>query len=137
MRHLVPATTSRVTIKRLDRLDVATTDLSDAASIYEKNFGFRVTRAPGSDTAIVSIGGAQIRLMSGASAEQALAASGEGMFALWLEAEDLDDVIFAFEKAGIAIGEVKAEPGRRYLAVDPKVANQVPLYIFDRGGLTP
>ena len=33
-------------IKRLDRLDVATTDLNDAASIYEKNFGTEIIRPP-------------------------------------------------------------------------------------------
>src|ERR1017187_2784820 len=31
-------------IKRLDTLEVATSDLADAASIYEENFGFAVAR---------------------------------------------------------------------------------------------
>ena len=45
-------------IKRFDRIDVATTDLNDAASIYEKNFGFKVTRS--GEHASVTIGGAEI-----------------------------------------------------------------------------
>ncbi|HLX37098.1 MAG TPA: hypothetical protein VKR29_04830, partial [Candidatus Binataceae bacterium] len=45
-----------IMIKRFDRIDVATTDINDAASIYEKNFGFKVTRS--GESASVSIGGA-------------------------------------------------------------------------------
>jgi predicted enzyme related to lactoylglutathione lyase len=119
-------------IKRFDRIDVATSDLSDAASIYEKNFGFKVTRS--GDHASVSIGGAEIRLASGASAADAIKANGEGMFALWLEAQDLDQVIASLTKAGIATDAIEKEAGRRILAIDPKIANQVPLFIFDRKG---
>src|ERR1700683_703217 len=118
-------------IKRLDRLDVATTDLNDTASIYEKNFGFKVTRS-GSDRASVTIGGAEIRLASGASVADAIKCNGEGMFGLWLEAEDLDRVVEAMKKAGLATSSIKHEGGRRILAVDPKLANRVPLFIFDR-----
>ncbi len=119
-------------IKRLDRLDVATGDLDDAASIYEKNFGFKVTRS--GEHAAVTIGGAEIRLASGASAADAIKANGEGMFGLWLEADDLDQVVASLEKAGMPTGEIKKEVGQRVLAVDRKIANQVPLFIFDRKG---
>jgi predicted enzyme related to lactoylglutathione lyase len=119
-------------IKRLDHLDVATSDLNDAVSIYEKNFGFKVTRS--GEHASVKIGGAEIRLASGASAAGAIKANGEGMFALWLEAADLDQVIAALKKAGIASAAIRKEAGQRILAVDPKIANQVPLFIFDRKG---
>jgi len=119
-------------IKRLDRLDVATADLDDAASIYEKNFGFKVARAAGAESAIVTVGGAEIRLAAGALAAGALKATGEGMFALWLEAEDLDQVAAAFAKAGLAAGAIGIEGGRRILAVDPRIASEVPLFIFDR-----
>ena len=117
-------------IKRLDRLDVATSDLNAAASVYEKNFGFKVKRS--GDHASVTIGDAEIRLASGASAADTINANGEGMFALWLEAEDLDQVVAALKKVGLATGAIKKEAGRRVLAVDPKIANQVPLFIFDR-----
>ena len=119
-------------IKRFDRLDVATSDLNDAASIYEKNFGFKVTRS--GEHASVTIGGAEIRLASGASAADAIKANGEGMFGLWLEADDLDQVVASLKKAGIVTGAIKKEAGQRILAVDPKIANQVPLFIFDRKG---
>jgi predicted enzyme related to lactoylglutathione lyase len=119
-------------IKRFDRLDVATSDLADAASIYEKNFGFKVSRS--GEQASVTIGGAEIRLASGASAAEAIKANGEGMFGVWLEADDVEQVIASLKQAGLAAGAITKQAGRRVLAIDPKLANQVPLFIFDRRG---
>jgi Glyoxalase/Bleomycin resistance protein/Dioxygenase superfamily len=117
-------------IKRLDTLDVATTGLADAASVYEKNFGFTVTRSADGKSASVKVGGAEIRLVAGASIDS----SGEGMIGLWLEADDVDRVIADFRAAGLDAGTIQIESGRRILAIDPKLANQVPLFIFDRRG---
>jgi predicted enzyme related to lactoylglutathione lyase len=117
-------------LKRLDTLEVATSDLSDAASIYEKNFGFQVKRE--GDRATVKVGGAEIKLCSGEAAASAIADNGEGMMGLWLEADDIDVVAAALKKAGIDAGAPRRDSGRRILAIDPKHANQVPLFIFDR-----
>ncbi len=114
-------------IKRLDTLEVATSDLADAASIYEKNFGFAVVRSADGKSASVKVGGAEIRLV-GATINSA----GEGMIGLWLEAEDVEQVVANFHLAGLDAGAIQIESGRRILAIDPKLANQVPLYIFDR-----
>ncbi len=119
-------------IKRLDRLDVATSDLTDAAEVYERNFGFSVRRAPGSDEAIVAVGGSEIRLRAGAAVAEMIAAAGEGLAALWLEADDVQRVAEAFDRAGLAHQPIRNEGGRRVLAIDPKAANMVPLFIFDR-----
>ena len=119
-------------LKRLDHLDVATSDLADAASIYKKNFGFNVSRAADGQSASLRIGDSEIRLVSGAPAAEAIGSSGEGMFGLWLEAEDVDAVVASLRKSGIDAGAVRKEHGRRVLAIDPKHANQVPLFIFDR-----
>ena len=119
-------------LKRLDSLDVATSDLADAASIYEKNFGFRVTKSTDGKSASVKVGGATIRLVSGDSAALAIAKSGEGMTGLWLEADDVDQVVASLHRAGLSAGAIRIESGRRILAIDPKLANQVPLFIFDR-----
>ena len=115
-------------IKRLDTLEVATSDLADASSIYEKNFGFSVTRSADGKSASVKVGGAEIRLVAGA----AIDSSGEGMIGLWLEAEDVDQVVANFHIAGLDAGGIEIESGRRILTIDPKFANQVPLFIFDR-----
>lgn len=120
------------TIKRLDRVDVATADLEDAASIYQKNFGFTVSRGADAEVATVKVGGAGIRLASGASVAAQLAANGEGMYALWLEADDIDAVAATLAEAGIVSGPIRIEQGRRVLSIDSKLANQVPLHIFDR-----
>ena len=119
-------------LKRLDTLEVATSDLNDAVSIYEKNFGFTVERED--NAATVEIGGAVIKLRAGESAAPALAANGEGMMGLWLEADDIDLVSLALKRVGIDPGAPRCAGDRRVLAIDPKHANQVPLYIFDRKG---
>jgi hypothetical protein len=113
-------------IKRLDTLDVATTDLADASSIYQNNFGFTVTKSADGKSATVKVGGAEIRLI--ASTVEA----NEGMVALWLEADDVDQIVAALHLAGLDAGAIRVESGRRILAIDPKLANQVPLFIFDR-----
>ena len=115
-------------IKRLDTLEVATADLADAASIYEKNFGFSVTQSADGKSASVKVGGAEIRLVTGATID----ASSEGMIGLWLEAEDVEQVVANFHMAGLEAGAIEIESGRRILTIDPKFANQVPLFIFDR-----
>jgi Glyoxalase/Bleomycin resistance protein/Dioxygenase superfamily len=125
-------------IKRFDRLDVATADLADAAAIYERNFGFVVRResgpagSDGSDDALVTVGDTEIRLRSGAAAAGFIAANGEGLAAVWLEADDVDAVAAALDRAGLARRPVRREAGRRILEVDPKAANMVALLIFDR-----
>jgi hypothetical protein len=119
-------------IKRFDRLDVATSDLGDAAAIYERNFGFAVRRETGADDAIVNVGDAEIRLRSGADAASFIAANGEGLAAVWLEADDLDEVGAALDRAALAHRPIRHEGDRRILEIDPKAANMVPLFIFDR-----
>jgi len=125
-------------IKRFDRLDVATSDLADASSIYERNFGFKVRResagdsSNASDDALVTVGDAEIRLRSGAPVADFIAANGEGLAAVWLEADDVEAVAVALDRAGLARRPVHREGDRRILEVDPKAANMVPLFIFDR-----
>jgi catechol 2,3-dioxygenase-like lactoylglutathione lyase family enzyme len=113
-------------MKRLDRLDIATSDLEDAASTYRRSFGFEVREASDGNSATIAIGDAEIQLKSVAPGVA------EGMAALWLEAEDIDQVVAALKQAGIASAPPRREDGRRILAIDPKFANQVPLFIFDR-----
>ncbi len=120
------------TIKRLDRVEIATTDLNDASALYQRNFGFKLRQAPDGETAVLAIGDAEIRLTAGSSAAAALAASGEGMAALWIEADDVTAAASAIERAGFKAPPIRKEEGRRVLAVDPAVSNQVPLFIFDR-----
>jgi hypothetical protein len=82
----------------------------------------------------VSIGGAEIRLASSGAAAEAIKANGEGMFGIWLEADDVEQVVASLKKAGVGAGAIKKEAGRRVISIDPKSANLVPLFIFDRKG---
>ena len=119
-------------IKRFDRLEVATSDLADAGKAYEHNFGFTVRPASSPDEATIAIGDAEIRLRTGAPVADLLAATGEGLAAVWLEADDVDQMAAVLSGAGVGFAPIRREGDRRVLAVDPKAANLVPLYIFDR-----
>jgi hypothetical protein len=121
-------------IKRLDRLDVATLDLASAGATYERNFGFTVRHATGVDDATITIGAAEVRLRSGRAVADVIGSSGEGLAAIWLEAEDVEEVAAALKEAGIAFDRVASDEGRRVLALDAAAANMVPLFIFDRRG---
>ncbi len=105
-------------MKRLDRLDIATADLDDAAATYRRNFGFEVRPVSGGGesaaTMTISIGDAEIRLESIASLAPG---SGEGMAALWLEAEDVEQVAEALRKAGIDPAPIRIEDRRRILVI--------------------
>jgi hypothetical protein len=117
------------TIKRLDCLDVSTTDLNDAVAVYQRNFDLAVKLMPGGGSATVSIGGAEINLMASGPDVQS-----EGMSGVWLEADDVDTVCAALNKSGYGFRPVRVAGARRIVEVDPQSANQVPLFIFDRKG---
>ncbi|HEY2525846.1 MAG TPA: VOC family protein [Candidatus Binataceae bacterium] len=119
-------------LKRFDALEVATSDLDDAVKTYQGNFGFELKHAAGGDTATLKVGGAEIRLIGGAAAAATIASSGEGLAGLWLEAEDIGQVAAALKSAGLEAPAPKIDQGRRVLAIDPKIANNVSLFIFDR-----
>jgi predicted enzyme related to lactoylglutathione lyase len=119
-------------IKRFERLEIAASDLDDAARVYQANFGFTVRRPAGSEEAVIAIGDSEIRLRSGAAAAPQIAANGEGLMAVWLEADDVDMVAAALDRAGLERRPVRREGGWRVLEIDPKSANMTPLFIFDR-----
>ncbi len=119
-------------LKRLDTLEVATADLADAVRVYRQNFGFDLQPGSAADSVTLKVGGAEIRLVAGAAAVGATGSSGEGLSGLWLEAEDVGQVAAALKRAGIEPPPPRIDQGRRVLALDPRIANQVPLYIFDR-----
>lgn len=119
-------------LKRFDTLEVATSDLGDAVKTYRNNFGFELKPGSGGDTATLRVSGAEIRLIAGAAAAATIAASGEGLAGLWLETEDVQQVVAALKNAGFEAPSPRIDQGRRVIAIDPKIANQVPLFIFDR-----
>ncbi len=119
-------------IKRFDRLDIATLDLANAVSIYERNFDFKVQSDGNSEEALIQLGDAQIRLRSGAAVADLISSSGEGLAAIWLETDDIDKVTDTLKNANIAVSPIKIEANRRILAINQASTNMVPLFIFDR-----
>jgi predicted enzyme related to lactoylglutathione lyase len=119
-------------IKRFDRLVIATTDLADAVSIYQKNFDFTVRSSANRDEATIEVGDSQIRLRTGAAVAEVVSSSGEGLAGIWLEADDVVQVAEKLKNANVAVGPIRTEGDRRILTVDPSAANMVPLFIFDR-----
>src|SRR5512146_918141 len=119
-------------LKRFDTLEVVTADLADAVKTYRENFGFELKPGSATDRATLTVGGAEIRLVAGAAAAATIVAAGEGLAGLWLEAEDVGQVAAALESAGLEVPAPRLDGERRVLALDPKLANQVPLFIFDR-----
>jgi predicted enzyme related to lactoylglutathione lyase len=117
-------------IKHFAQLDIATLDLADAAATYQKNFGFTVTASEAGE-ATINLAGAQLRLRSGPGVADLISSAGEGLAALWLEAEDVDRIADELHQAGVAASPIRSDGGRRILQVDPKSANMVPLFIFD------
>jgi hypothetical protein len=119
-------------IKRLDTLDVVTADLDQAGAAYQHNFGFKIEHAAGADEALIAIGDARIRLRSGADAEALLKSAGEGLAAIWLEADDVEPIAAALDAAGLKHHPLRRESDRRVLEIDPSATNLVPVFIFDR-----
>jgi hypothetical protein len=119
-------------IKSLDRLDIATSEIASAISIYEKNFDFKVLRTGNSDEATIKLGDSQIRLRTDAAVANLLSSSGEGLAAIWLETDDVYKAAERLKDANVAVSPIRIELNRRVLAVDPAAANMVPLFIFDR-----
>jgi len=114
------------TIKRLDRLDVITADLNDAIATYQRNFDLEVKPAADGKSATVTIGEAFIGLIPSPQADA------EGMSGVWLEAENVETVSAALDQAGYGFKPIRVDGSRRVLELDPKSANQVALFIFDR-----
>ncbi|MGH7913677.1 MAG: VOC family protein [Candidatus Binataceae bacterium] len=119
-------------LKRFDMLEIATADLTGAVKTYRENFGFGLQPGSAIDSATLKVGGAEIRLIAGAAAAALIASTGEGLAGLWLEAEDIGQVLAALKSAGIEPPVPRVDKERRVLALDPNIANQVPLFIFDR-----
>jgi predicted enzyme related to lactoylglutathione lyase len=121
-------------LKRLDTLEIATSDLKQALETYRGNFGLTPRRLIENESAFLSIGDSEIRLLGGAGAADGVSSRGDGMAAVYLEADDVDQIAAALMKAGYPECSVRIDHGRRVLTIDPKVAHRVALFIFDRKG---
>jgi catechol 2,3-dioxygenase-like lactoylglutathione lyase family enzyme len=119
-------------IKRLSAVDLAVSDLRAAVDTLQRNFGLKLDRTNGDVEAVLSIGGAAIRLITSSQASTRPASGSEGMVGLWLEAQDVAAVTASLARAGFGELRLKVEPGRRVLEVAPAGPGEPWLFIFDR-----
>ena len=103
-------------IKRFERLDIATSDLAGAISVYQHNFDFTVRLTSEMGEATIELGDAQIRLRAGSAVADLISATGEGLAAIWLEADDVNSVAQALQGAGIPTAPIRREGDRRVLS---------------------
>jgi len=105
---------------RLAQVEVAAAAPGEAAATYHRNFGFRIREAAEGGM-IVEVGDAEIRL-------RIAGADREGMSALRLATDNLDDLIEALRRAGI---DTEAE-GDRSIRIPPRFTGNVPLVVIER-----
>ncbi len=120
------------TIKRLATLDVAVEELPAAIETFRQNFGLKLAdRAVQENTAVLTVGDSEIRLVARKDEAEAGA---RAMAGLWLEADDLDAVAGRLKDAGFELKELNVEKDRRVLAVDPVGIGSPWLFIFESRG---
>ena len=128
---------------RIDHVAVAVKDLDAAISTYRHNFdlqqvGGGEVPSLGIRNAFLQIGGARIELITPATATGPVATfleeSGEGMYLLSLEVDDLDEAVSQLQAAGARVRVAQGSEGRRLAFVSPKSTHGVLLQLQERGG---
>jgi predicted enzyme related to lactoylglutathione lyase len=118
-------------LKRLDKIEVATSDLEDAVNVYRRNFGITINRPPDGERAVLAVGGAEIELVARAPAGERTSAA-DALAGLWLEVDDVEAAARLLSSKGIQCADLRQEAGRRVLAVASGAADGVALTLFDR-----
>ena len=128
---------------RIDHIAVAVKDLDAAVATYQHNFGLEKVSGGevpslGIHNAFLQIGGAQIELITPASATGPVAdfleQSGEGLYLLSLEVENLDNAVSHLQEAGARVRVAEGSTGQRLAFVSPKSAHGVLLQLLERSG---
>lgn len=128
---------------RIDHVAVAVKDLDAAIATYQHNFDLQKVgggAAPslGIHNAFLQIGGSQIELITPASTTgpvaEFLEQSGEGMYLLSLQVEDLDEAVSHLQNLGARVRVAAGSTGQRLAFVSPKSTHGVLLQLLERGG---
>ncbi len=107
------------TFKRIDHVVIATSDLEDAARLWERNLGLKPEasldrpRGAGFMVSRIPVGDAFLELVQPVSQRgrfyQQFRERGEGMFSVSIEVDDLDGAVAYLRGKGARVSE--AEPG--------------------------
>ena len=130
--------------KRIDHVVIATEDMADAAAKWERNLGLRVEErvsrplGSGFDVARLPVGDAFIELVQpveeeGHFAEQ-LKERGEGLFAISMEVDDLDEAVAHLRGKGADVSDPEQGiwPGSRVARVSQSSAHGVSIQLIER-----
>jgi|SRR5579875_2995067 len=112
-------------VKRLDSVEIIVPSIAQASATYSHNFDLRALPEGDAHRAVITIGGAKLKLVEGPP-------SAQGLAGLWLEAEDVDQLTAALDAAALSYKPLRRAGGLRILEIDRRHTNQVALFIFDR-----
>ena len=127
----------------IDHVAVAVKDLEAAIATYQHNFDLEKVAGGevpslGINNAFLQIGGARIELITPTSATgpvaEFLERSGEGMYLLSLQVEDLDEAVSQLQEKGARVRVAQGSTGQRLAFVSPKSTHGVLLQLLERGG---
>lgn len=126
---------------RIDHIAVAVKNLDAAIATYQHNFDLEKVSGGevpslGIHNAFLQIGDARIELITPTSATgpvaEFLEQSGEGMYLLSLEVEDMDEAVSHLKEAGARVRIAEGSTGRRLAFVSPKSTHGVLLQLLER-----
>ncbi|HLH77768.1 MAG TPA: VOC family protein [Candidatus Binataceae bacterium] len=113
-------------LKAIERIDVAVARLEPALATYERNFGLRAAgQRHDGEPMLLPIGESAIGLIAAETGAR------QGMVALWLLADDVEQVRAALTRAGFGCRPMRRQGAMRVVEVE-RGCGQGPLFIFDR-----
>jgi methylmalonyl-CoA/ethylmalonyl-CoA epimerase len=130
-------------IKNFDHLVVAVKNLDEAASTWNKNFGFVVSRggempALGVRNVVMPVADANafVELVSPLGDEtpvgKFISERGEGMYLISLEVADLDSAVARLRAKGVRVGDPSAQAAGRLAFVSPRNTHGVSIQLRER-----
>ena len=131
-------------IKKLDHVVIATEDLEDAKSLWQRNVGLREDTAldrplgAGFKVARLPIGESFLELVQPVAKEgrffQQFQQRGEGLFSISVEVEDLDEAVSFLKGKGVKVSEPEASiwPGARLARINHEYTHGVSIQLIER-----
>lgn len=131
-------------VKNLDHVVLAVSDLDAGAKTWQENFGLPLERtgeaaALGVRQAILPIGSAFVELITPLSGEGPVATflkdKGEGIYLVSLEVSGLDAMVATLREKGLRVGDPMGSSGSARLAfISPRNTHGVSVQLIERGG---
>ncbi len=130
-----------MSVKNLDHVAVAVSDLDAGITTWQENFGLKLERtgeapALGIRQAILPLGSAFVELITPLSEEGPVAGflkdRGEGLYLVSLEVDDLDATVASLRDKGVRVGDPTGGSGTRLAFVSPRSTHGVTIQLIER-----